>query len=370
MFRFLAGLFSFSLLLNGAEAELRGVWIPRVAELNSREGIVSLLDRMKRANLNCAFVNVWSRGYPLWRSEVFHAETGQWTDPAFGDRDMLAEFTEEARLRGIATVAWAEYGFVAGYSGNRPEGSKGPILDVHPDWIAKSKSGSVEFSWAEPFKSYWLSHTNPQVQEFLFALMAELAAKYPLDGIQFDRARYPQLDCGYDEATKALYASEHDGREPPTDERDAEWMRWRAGKMDQFIVELSRRIKAKNWRILVTNAPIKFDYSYVNFLQRYPEWWNRGALEFVSPQLYVPATFERDLDQQAAAMGSAERLAPGVNLANRDVEELARTIRSVRSRGLPGVVIWSWVALSDPTLGALEQLAGSVYSDPAPVPWR
>ncbi len=359
-----------ALAARAAEPEIRGVWIPRVAELNSREGIASLLDRMKRANLNCAFVNVWSRGYPLWKSAVFHAETGQWTDPALGDRDLLAEFVDEARQRGVAVVAWAEYGFVAGYTGNRPEGSMGPILDAHPDWIARSKSGEVQFSWAEPFKSYWLSHTHPEAQEFLFKLMAELAEKYQVDGIQFDRARYPQLDCGYDEATKSLYAAEHEGAGPPNDERDPEWMRWRAEKLDRFVAELTRRIKASNWRMLVTNAPIKYDYSYVNFLQRYPEWWKSGALDFVSPQLYVPATFERDLDAQSAALTETRRLAPGVNLANRDTEELIRTIRSVRARGLAGVVIWSWVALSDASLGALDRLAETVYQEPARLPWR
>lgn len=370
MLKALAGVLGCAFLAQAAAPEVRGVWIPRVAELNSREGIAGLLDRMKRANLNCAFVNVWSRGYPLWRSQVFHAETGLWSDPAFGERDMLAEFVDEARLRGIAVVAWAEYGFVAGYTGNRPEGSKGPLLDAHPDWIAKSKSGETQFSWADPFKSYWLSHTHPGAQEFLHKLMGELAEQYHLDGIQFDRARYPQLDCGYDDATKALYAAEHDGREPPSNERDPAWMRWRAEKIDQFVAELGRRIKAKNWRILVTNAPIKFDYSYVNFLQRYPEWWKLGALDFVSPQLYVPATFERDLEQQAAALTTSDRLVPGINLANRDVDELVRTIRSVRDRRLPGVVIWSWVALSDPAVGALDRLAETVYVEPAPLPWR
>lgn len=370
MFRCLPTVLALAPLLAGAEAELRGVWIPRVPELSSREGIAGLLDKVKSANLNCVFLNAWSRGYPLWRSDVFHEETGAWTDPAFSDRDMLGEFIEEARQRGIAVVAWAEYGFVAGYTGSRPEGSKGPILDAHPDWIAKSKSGEVQFSWAEPYKSYWLSQNHPEAREFLYRLMGELAEKYSLDGIQFDRARYPQLDCGYDEVTRKLYAADHQGDEPPANERDPEWMRWRAEKLDQFVSELTRRIKAKNWRMLVTNAPIKYDYSYVNFLQRYPEWWKRGALDYVSPQLYVPATFERDLDQQVAALASSERLVPGINLANRDVDELIRTIERVRARGLPGVVIWSWVSLSDPALNALERLAESVYSEAVPVPWR
>lgn len=35
--------------------------------------------------------------------------------------------------------------------------------------------------------------------------MGELAANYDVPAIEFDRAGYPELHCGYDDYTKALY---------------------------------------------------------------------------------------------------------------------------------------------------------------------
>lgn len=89
--------------------------------------------------------------------------------------------------------------------------------------------------------------------------MLELMTSYDIPGIQFDRARYPELDCGYDLATVARYAAEHGGAAPPANERDSGWMRWRADKINEFIRNLNRVLKSANWRGLVTNAPIVYD---------------------------------------------------------------------------------------------------------------
>jgi uncharacterized lipoprotein YddW (UPF0748 family) len=193
------------LALAAVRPEVRGVWVDR-APLASRESIRAMLADLAGANCNAVFVNVWSRGYPLWRSALFERHTGVATDPVYGERDVLAEVIEEAKPRGLAVIPWVEYGFVIGYSGGQA-----PLVEAHPDWLAQRKDGSTDFSWAGSTRSFWIAHVHPEGQRFLFELMAELAAGYDVPAIQFDRARYPELDCGYDAATKNLYASEHEG---------------------------------------------------------------------------------------------------------------------------------------------------------------
>jgi uncharacterized lipoprotein YddW (UPF0748 family) len=178
-----------------ARPEIRGVWVDR-APLATRDSIRGMLDDLKDANCNAVFVNVWSRGYPLWKSSVFERHTGLLTDPLYGDRDVLAEVIEEAKLRGLAVVPWVEYGFVIGYSGG-----KAPLVEAHPEWLARRKDGSADFSWAGTTKSFWIAHSHQEGQQFLLDLMRELAANYDVPAIEFDRARYPELDCGYDDAT-------------------------------------------------------------------------------------------------------------------------------------------------------------------------
>jgi hypothetical protein len=53
------------------------------------------------------------------------------------------------------------------------------------------------------------------------------SAQYDIDGVEFDRARYPSTDCGYDNFTRALYRSEKN-EEAPSNPNDSGWMRWRA----------------------------------------------------------------------------------------------------------------------------------------------
>jgi uncharacterized lipoprotein YddW (UPF0748 family) len=345
--------------------ELRGVWVDR-APLASRASIRDMLDQLRDANFNAVYVNVWSRGYPLWRSEVFAKETGVHTDPLYGDRDVLAEVIEEGNARGIAVIPWVEYGFVIGFSGG-----KAPLVEKHPEWLAKRKDGTSNFSWAGTTTSSWIAHANPEGQQFLFALMEELAREYNVPSIQFDRARYPELNCGYDEATIALYKSEHNGADPPNNERDAAWMRWRANKLNLFVAELGRRLKAVNWRLITTNAPIVFSFSYVNFLQEYPSWMRERSLDFVSPQVYRSdvAAFERGLDNQIRALdGNVTRLVPGIDITNTTVETMIRQIEICRERQLPGVVVWFYGGLVNKQ--AFAKLKETVFAEPAALPWK
>ncbi len=355
-----------ALLLPAAEPALRGVWIDR-APLQSRESIAATLDALAAANFNAVFVNVWSRGYPLWNSPVFERHTGLLTDPAFAGRDVLAEVIEEAKPRGLAVIPWVEYGFVIGYSAARS-----PLVDAHPDWLARRKDGTSDFSWAGTTRSFWIAHAHPEGQQFLLDLMRELAANYDVPAIQFDRARYPELNCGYDDATKALYAAEHDGAAPPANERDPAWMRWRSAKLNAFVSNLHQTIKSANWRLLVTNAPIVFNFSYVNFLQEYPVWMADKSLDFVSPQIYRSDYdgFTRELDRQLSFLkpDARSRLLPGIDVTNSGPDLLIRSIEAVRERKLPGFVVWYYGGLVQKE--ALPRLRETVLAEPAPLPWR
>ena len=55
------------------------------------EEIRATMRGLAAANFNVAFVNAWSRGYPLWSSRVFERETGLRTDPQYAGRDVMRE---------------------------------------------------------------------------------------------------------------------------------------------------------------------------------------------------------------------------------------------------------------------------------------
>jgi uncharacterized lipoprotein YddW (UPF0748 family) len=216
-----------------------------------------------------------------------------------------------------------------------------------------------------------MSHTHPAAQEFLIQLMEEIALNYPVPAIEFDRARYPQLDCGYDETTKRLYAQAHDGAAPPDNPADARWLRWRADQLNAFLKRLSQRVKAIDWRILMTNAPVVFPFGYNSFAQDYPAWMREGSSDFITPQIYRAdlGQYERELDLQIRSLGDTSRLVPGLDITNsRSGENLAEQIRITRQRGARGVIVWYYEGLQ--AARAWDTLKATVFAEPAPLPWR
>lgn len=361
--------------LAGATAEaqeLRGIWAARDS-LGSREQIRTMMKNLDEGNFNAVFVNVWSRGYPLWPSDVFERETGIRIDPGYAGRDVLREAMEEAKPYGIAVIPWVEYGFVAGFSGYFPgPGRRGPIFERHPDWLAQNRAGEVRFPIAGGGDFFWMIHAHPDVQEFLIQLMEELVRNYEVPAIEFDRARYPTLDCGYDPVTKELYAKDNNGEAPPEKVDEAGWIRWRADNINRFLKRMSQRVKAIDWRVLMTNAPVQFPFSYVNFAQEYPAWVREGSVDFISPQIYWSNStqYARELDLQMSRLPDTSRLIPGIDVSNsRNVEDLGRQIRSTRDRGLRGFVVWYYGALVQLNNG-FRLLKEQVLGEKVPLPWR
>jgi uncharacterized lipoprotein YddW (UPF0748 family) len=347
--------------------ELRAAWVDR-SSLVSRDEIRATMTTLAGANFNVAFVLAWSRGYPLWRSQVFARETGMATDPEYGERDVLREAVDEARAAGIRLMAWAEYGFVGGYTAHHPgRNGCGPIFDSHPDWLARTNSGETRF--AAPRGHFcWMVHTRPDVQAFLAALMVELATTYDTAGIQFDRARYPALECGYDDFTRGLYRQQR-GMTLPDDPADPAFLRWRADGLTAFVKRLHDQLRTADPDGLVSNAPATYPYGYDHFAQDYPAWVKAGALDFVVPQVYRRdvATYARELDAQVAAVGGPDRLVAGIDVTNTSAAVLIEMIEATRQRRVPGVAVWYYRGLE--RASAFAALKATVFAQPAVLPW-
>lgn len=269
--------------------QLRGTWIARSAFTN-KETLSKAMDSLAANNFNVVYVNVWSRGYPLWNSSVFESHTAIKIDPTYAGRDILAEAIAEAHRNGLLVEAWFEYGFVGGWTGNMPAGQKGPIFNAHPDWVAKKIDGTEK----DANNFYWMIHTHPQVQNFLISMAAEIARNYDVDGIQMDRIRYSSLDYGYDSVTINLYKSEHGGASPPANTSNSAWIRWRADKLNEFVSRLYDSLKAINQYLNISNAPSHYSSSsytaYNNFCQDWIWWVDNNKVDNVQLQMYVSST--------------------------------------------------------------------------------
>jgi uncharacterized lipoprotein YddW (UPF0748 family) len=352
------------------EGELRGAWIAWAGtNVPTKEKIAETMDSLAAANFNIVYVDVWRYGYPYFRSDVFYELTGYYTDPSLTtsqqpERDILAEMIAEARRNNLAVDAWFEAGFNGGANMNSP------LIQAKPRWLAKKKNGDVAwYSQAGPS----MIHVHPEVQQFLIDLSQEVALKYDIDGIEFDRVRYPGLDCGYDVETVALYKSEHDGASPPTAEGDGEWVQWRADKLTEFMRIYHDSLKAVRPDIKLSNAPLPWGPE--QFCQDWSPWINNGYIDHVTPQMYYTSLgdFTWRLDRELGFVENDALVYPGIStVANGNYTQpsvLAQQIEHIREKGLHGHVIWYHANLVWHSNNYLSYLRNTVYAEPAAIPY-
>jgi len=362
--------------------ELRGLWMtPRQGdEFWSRQQIAEAMKNTKDAGFNTVYFLAWSRGWPLWKSEVFRSETGFPTDPNAGDRDILQEAIEEAHACGLDIEAWMEYGFVAWWDGYLLEGyPKGPLFAKHPEWLARRSDGSDEFISGHVGTFYWMAHSQPAVQRFLVALHAEIAQKYDVEGIELDRIRYPRLDCGYDSVTVAMYRAAHNGAYPAAPD-DSAWMRWRADRILEFHKSAYDAIKRVRRNVIVSNAPGHYSsgsgYSaYEDYLQDWKGWIREGSVDAVQVQMYVaPEEFRDVIRSMMRGVRVTDRfrlfaglvVKPSEKLFAR--EEIRELVSVTRGAGLDGYAFWFYNDIRDN--GLLPFFRDEIHKMKAVSPFR
>lgn len=371
-----------SATVRSQQPELRGIWVtPRTGGgIWSKADIARAMDSIANNNFNVVYFNAWSRGWPLWRSDYFLSETGYRTDPAAGERDILQEAIAEAHRRGLELEAWCEYGFVGWWSGNiLPGFPKGPLFARHPDWLARKYDGSDEFDAGGSGVFYWMSHNHPHVQRFLVKLHQEIAEKYDVDGIELDRIRYPQLDCGYDSASVALYRLEF-GTPPPSAGNNPQWMRWRADRLIAFHRAAYDSIKRTNAYCMVSNAPSHYSSgtnypAYESFLQDWRAWINGRMLDGAQIQMYVqPPTLATYIPSAISGVQDSLRrkcyagVAPRTSFYTLDAASTVQLITTSRNAGLRGHAFWYYNDLVD--LGFLGVIRNQAYQTRVAVPDR
>lgn len=356
--------------------ELRGTWIARNS-LSTKETLANAIDSLASNNFNTIYINVWSRGYPLWQSQVFKNHTGISIDPAYAGRDILAETIAEAHKHGLFVEAWFEYGFVGGWTGNQPSGKKGPIFDSHPNWIAKKKDGTE----IDGSNFYWMIHTHNDVQRFLIDLSMELVRNYDIDGIELDRIRYSSLEYGYDLYTDSLYRFEHNNTPPPENIADAAWIKWRADKLNDFMSGIYDSIKTENPHINVSNAPSLYSSSsytaYYSFCQDWAAWINNNIIDNIQVQSYVSSSssFGAILDYIKTLVQDYQKVYPAFAISpNGNTipgSELINYINITRQKGFKGNSIWFYTDLiSYFPLFKQTVYAEKVYPPHSPFNWR
>jgi uncharacterized lipoprotein YddW (UPF0748 family) len=310
-----------------APAEVRGVWLTTTANTHiaGPEQTAQTMRRLREIGLNTVYIEAWKNGYTQFPSETLRRVVGvdrrpdlHKQDPGDPDvpvppRDLLGETVTEAHRNGMLAIAWFEYGFMAAH-----KETNNLLREKYPHWLSRDQQGGV----VAPNGFVWMNPLHPETRRFLMDLVLEAVDRYDLDGVQLDdRIVWPYYTMGYDDFTVAWYRNEHGGKAPPEDPKDAEWMRWRADKVNDYARQFVRELREKRPGLIVSLSPAPYPWCWENYLLEWPTWaaWTPGNSdktwwdEFI-PQCYrynFPA-FKKTWDEQVqnlADAGVPERVA-------------------------------------------------------------
>jgi uncharacterized lipoprotein YddW (UPF0748 family) len=332
------------------ETEIRGVWLTNVDSevLFSQDNLREAIRRLDRLNFNTVYPTVWNGGHTLYPSKVAEQVTGDKVEPipVFSERDMLQEAIDIAHDRDMAIIPWLESGLMV------PADSE--LVRRHPDWVSTRRDGSKVFNVHGEDQSVWLSPAHPGVQEFLTELVKEVVTEYDIEGIQFDDHLGMPVEVGYDTYTVSLYQQEHQGKNPPTNARDAEWMRWRANQLSDLMVKLYSAVKTNKPDCIISLSPNPKTYAYQTYLQDWFAWQRLGFVDELIVQVYRSDInrYRSELDQPE--LQTVRRKIPvgigiltGLSVINVETGQIERQVQLARDRRFSGISFFFYETLNN-----------------------
>lgn len=332
--------------------ELRGVWLTNIDSdvLFSRDNLKNAVERLTRLNFNTIYPTVWNGGYTLYPSEVAEEWIGEAIDPIpeFEDRDMLAEAIELGHDQGLAVIPWFEFGLMA------PEDSE--LARRHPEWIMSRKDGSQVFVHGDQgqHRFVWMNPAHPDVQAMMTDLVIEVVDRYDIDGIQFDDHFGTPTELGYDDYTVKLYQEEHNGRRPPDNPEDPEWMRWRATKVTNLMVKIFSAIKTRRPDCLISLSPNPKDFSYEKYLQDWAPWVRLRFIDELIIQVYRTDTAQFIQELERPELQTIRRQVPvsigilsGLRVLRVETQQIEEQVRATRDRQFAGFSFFFYETLHE-----------------------
>ncbi|WP_041233138.1 glycoside hydrolase family 10 protein [Cylindrospermum stagnale] len=340
------------------KTEVRGVWLTNVASgvLFVPWGINRAINQLSALNFNTVYPVVWNRGYTFYQSALAKTVTGSETEPLLnlmhGGRDFLAKLVKLAKIKNLSVIPWFEYGLMT------PPNSE--LAKRYPDWltIGQTNISAVqeipqdEINNGFSTQQAWLNPLHPQVQEFIQGLIMEVVRNYDVDGVQFDDHFGMPVQFGYDRFTIQLYQQEHQGKSPPTDPFNPEWMRWRADKLTNFMAQIYQAVKAVKPHTKISLSPNSQYFAYKYYLQDWEGWVKKGLVDELILQVYRDHQRNFIWELETSAVKFARTQIPvGVGISTGtlrhpvDIARIREQVQTVRDRNFSGISFFYWESL-------------------------
>lgn len=347
-------------------AGLRGLWVPRWGMTDAR-WVERMVDDAAAAGFNALFVQVDGRGEAYYQSDILPAADGL----SLSLYDPLSAILTRAHERGLAVHAWIN-AFTVGLPAQRPR-SAAHVVNAHPDWITFDAAGQSLLDWPPErarrnLVGYFLDPGLPEVEEFVAAVVAEVAGRYPLDGIHLDYIRYPGPDMGYHPRVREEFMARH-GADPlklaPESPLRPAWDDWRRQQVTNVVRRAAAAARLARPGILVSAAVFPDLAEAVRLrYQDWPRWVLEKDVDFVTPMAYSASTPEVEALLLAGWQAApAPTVFPGLGAYKfgADARSFVAQVEAVLAHNPGGIMVYSYQALQEMP-GALRLLAAGPFA--------
>lgn len=355
--------------------EARALWISRFdwgSPPLKQDRLNYLINRAADAGFNMVFFQVRATGdayYTPWLEPWSYRLTSSktadlGTDPGW---DPLAVAIETAHARGIQLHAYLNIypiwecgrGAPPHTSPEHPYWSLGLYRETpyhyDPGWRAHAVTAAGPTPMGDapsdnvPCEEYiWASPGVLRVHEHTLAVVRDITRRYPVDGVHFDRIRYPGRQFSADPETLLRWKA----ADPPL--KQADWQRaaisaWVAAACAEVkALRPSAAVSAAVWFTYKKTAAMTFATSqgYHDYFQDSHRWLQEGWVDALVPMIYG-TTFNKDvvkwqvLAEDHVARQGDRQIWLGIGAALVPFEQIVDRIAHARAIGARGVALWS-----------------------------
>ena len=278
---------------DGDKRQMRGAWLTTVRNIDwpsepglsadeQKDELDEWLDESVEMGLNAVFLHARPTADAVYDSDLepwARYLTGeQGGDPGY---DPLEYAVEEAHKRGLEMHAWFNPYRVGLQDPDIENLAEDHPVKQNPDWL-------VDFG-----KEAYVDPGNPEVREWVTAVIMDVVERYDIDGMHFDDFFYPYPQDGAtfdDDASWEAHGGDFDDRGD-----------WRRDNVDQLMRDVHGAIQETKpwvsfgvspfgiWRNAATDPSGSPSSGLQSYDAQYADtrtWIEEGTVDYVAPQLY------------------------------------------------------------------------------------
>ena len=354
--------------------QLRGLWVDAFGPgFKTPLEVDKLVRDAQVMRVNALFVQI-SRRADCYCNNSSMPRTADPSVPA--GFDPLQDVLDKAHAAGIQVHAWIISTGVWNktaleFSSNHPFRLHGPSAKGRDNWLTVRADGETRAG-----ADYVLDLGHPDAAEFVANMYSSIVQNYAVDGVQFDRIRYPDsggppflASWGYNPTALERFRLETKRSDKPG-AADPQWLQWRRDQVTNLVRRVYLQVKSIRPSVWVSAATITYreapsnleqfeqTRTYSEILQDWPAWMREGILDLNIPMNYKR---EREADQvkwfdgwnQFAVQQKARgRVAVGTaNYLNSSSDGLNQLKRGLSVTGMDGWVGYSYRTPDSEVLG-------------------